>query len=307
MESEKQKEVLEETMTEDQEGEENEEEIPVEEVADSLDTIEEETEDDDNTLSFSKKLPHLQAYRDKKLRKRLLLLVLIFLVPLIGSVYYISPLSNLSKVEVGKVSQVTPDSILASAELKVGERLWPQFFKRKETEKRVTAANPRIQKTVISLQNWNQFAIQIKEYDEVAYLVKGNQYLPILENGAIVQEPIKKIENHHIILEDFSKETMILDTLNEYAKLPVEIQDSISQIKLSPSKKNDELLTLFMNDGNQVFVNISDFSKQMKYYLQVAKEMKEKGIIDMEVGIYTYPYAEKEEEMTENSQTDESF
>lgn len=299
--------MLEEPITEDEVIEESEDDAPVKEVVDSLDTTEEEESDDDNVLSFSKKLPHLQAYRDKKLRKRLLLLVLIFVVPLFGSVYYISPLSNLSKVEVGKVSRVTPKSILAFADLKVGERLWPQFFKRQEIAAKVTQANPRIKKTTISLENWNQLVIQIKEYEEVAYLVKGNHYLPILENGSIVQEPIKKIENHHIILEGFSKETMILDTLKAYAQLPVEIQDSISQIKLSPSKKNDELLTLFMNDGNQVFVNISDFSKQMKYYLQVAKEMKEKGIIDMEVGIYTYPYTEKEEEMTENSQTDESF
>ena len=272
-----------------------------------IDGEEEPLNSENKLLSFSKKLPNLQAYRDKKLRKRLILLVLLFSVPLAGSLYYISPLSNLSAVQVEAQQKVTKETILKTADFAIGERLWPQFFNRQEIAKKVTTENPRIKKTTITLKDWNKFAIQVKEYEEVAYLVKGNQYLPILENGKIVQEPIKKIDNRHVILESFSKESQILATLKEYEKLPTEIQNSISQIKRTPSKKNDELITLFMNDGNQVFVNISDFSKQMKYYLQVAKEMKDKGVIDMEVGIYTYPYAEKEEETTESSQSEESF
>jgi len=35
-------------------------------------------------------------------------------------------------------------------------------------------------------------------------------------------------------------------------------------------------------------------SSQMKYYPQVAKEMDEKGVIDMEVGIFAYPYQTSE-------------
>ena len=34
----------------------------------------------------------------------------------------------------------------------------------------------------------------------------------------------------------------------------------------------------------------SNMASQMKYYPQVVKDMDEKGIIDMEVGIFAYPY-----------------
>lgn len=237
----------------------------------------------------------------------MLFIVSIFLIPLAGASYYISPLSNLSGVKVKVQENVPKEKILASADFSIGERLWPQFFNRQVAAEKVTKENPRIKSTTVSLENWNHLLIEVNEFAEVAYLVKGNQYLPILENGKIIQEPIKNIDNRYVILEGFSKEPVILETIEEYEKLPSEIQDSISQIKLTPSEKNAELMTLFMNDGNQVFVNISDFSKQMKYYLQVAKEMKEKGIVDMEVGIYTYPYSKKEEEKTENSQTEESY
>ena len=45
-----------------------------------------------------------------------------------------------------------------------------------------------------------------------------------------------------------------------------------------------------MNDGNRVIVNISDLSEKMAYYSQVAEQMDKPGIVDMEVGIFSYPY-----------------
>ncbi|MBA0948564.1 cell division protein FtsQ, partial [Enterococcus gallinarum] len=61
-------------------------------------------------------------------------------------------------------------------------------------------------------------------------------------------------------------------------------------------ESNKNLIQLNMNDGNQVIVNIQNLASQMKYYPQVAKEMKEKGVIDMEVGIFSYPYSESKKE-----------
>ena len=48
-----------------------------------------------------------------------------------------------------------------------------------------------------------------------------------------------------------------------------------------------------MNDGNRVIVNISDLSEKMAYYSQVAEQMDKPGIVDMEVGIFSYPYEKK--------------
>ena len=65
-----------------------------------------------------------------------------------------------------------------------------------------------------------------------------------------------------------------------------------------------------MNDGNKVLVSINDLGSKMKYYPQIAKEMSDKGIrgiVDMEAGIYSYPYTENSttEDATQNS-TDQS-
>ncbi len=261
----------------------------------------------DKPFSFSDHLPNFKAYRDKKLRKRLLILVVIFLVPLLGSLYYISPLSKVSAVVVAENPLTPKEALIESSQIVKNERLWPQFFARQRIATAIEKANPRVKKATITLQQWNQLHLHVEEYSESAYLVKGNAYLPILENGTILQEPQKEVTKGRVIVENFTDETLILETLKQYKELPEEIQDAISQITYAPSKNNEELLTIFMNDGNQVIVGISKLADHMKYYLQVAKEMSEKGVIDMEVGIYSYSYPSNETEKEENTEPSESF
>ena len=261
----------------------------------------------DKPFSFSDHLPNFKAYRDKKLRKRLLILVVIYLVPLLGSLYYISPLSKVSAVVVAENPLTPKEALIESSQIVKNERLWPQFFARQRIATAIEKANPRVKKATITLQQWNQLHLHVEEYSESAYLVKGNDYLPILENGTILQEPQKEVTKGRVIVENFTDETLILETLKQYKELPEEIQDAISQITYAPSKNNEELLTIFMNDGNQVIVGISKLADHMKYYLQVAKEMSEKGVIDMEVGIYSYPYPSNETEKEENTEPSESF
>lgn len=261
----------------------------------------------DKPFSFSDHLPNFKAYRDKKLRKRLLILVVTFLVPLLGSLYYISPLSKVSAVVVAENPLTPKEALIESSQIVKNERLWPQFFARQRIATAIEKANPRVKKATITLQQWNQLHLHVEEYSESAYLVKGNDYLPILENGTILQEPQKEVTKGRVIVENFTDETLILETLKQYKELPEEIQDAISQITYAPSKKNEELLTIFMNDGNQVIVGISKLADHMKYYLQVAKEMSEKGVIDMEVGIYSYSYPSNETEEEENTESSESF
>lgn len=261
----------------------------------------------DKPFSFSDHLPNFKAYRDKKLRKRLLILVVIFLVPLLGSLYYISPLSKVSAVVVAENPLTPKEALIESSQIVKNERLWPQFFARQRIATAIEKANPRVKKATITLQQWNQLHLHVEEYSESAYLVKGNDYLPILENGTILQEPQKEVTKGRVIVENFTDETLILETLKQYKELPEEIQDAISQITYAPSKKNEELLTIFMNDGNQVIVGISKLADHMKYYLQVAKEMSGKGVIDMEVGIYSYSYPSNETEKEENTKSSESF
>ncbi|MGH2251949.1 cell division protein FtsQ/DivIB, partial [Enterococcus faecalis] len=61
----------------------------------------------------------------------------------------------------------------------------------------------------------------------------------------------------------------------------------------------------YMIVGNRVIVNISDLSRKMGYYSQVAEQMDKPGIVDMQVGIFSYPY-EKESEETGSEVAEDS-
>lgn len=271
-------------------------ELEEEEELEDLEEIEEVTEEEeiDERVSFADRLPKIKEYRSKKLYQRLILLILLFLIPLLGTLYYISPLSKVADITVVGNQKVPAESILNESNLKRDESLWTQFLNRRQTVKQIKEKAPRVEDASIRIVHWNQLQISVTEYQEVAWLVKGKEYLPILASGYIIQEPQKEAGQDKVIFEGFTDEKVILRTLRAYDNLPKEIQEGISQVKYAPSKSNDQLLNLYMNDGNQVIVNISNMSSQMKYYPQVAKEMDEKGVIDMEVGIFAYLYQTSE-------------
>lgn len=257
------------------------------------------------TDSFADTLPKIKQQRSSVLYRRLGLIIVILLIPLFAALYYVSPLSKLSQISVAGTEAVKPQDIINSSGFKTGADMWPQYFDRAQNEAAIKQANPRIKSVSLGIERLNQFHLKVTEYPEVALLAKNDQYHPILANGKVLDETMKNPTENMPILEDFDSDKKILTVLQEYQKLSQEIRKGISQIKYSPSDSNKELLTIFMNDQNQVIVNISNLSKQMKYYPQVAKDLDGKGVIDMEVGIYSYKYqdetSESGEEGTETS------
>ncbi|MGM0123698.1 cell division protein FtsQ [Enterococcus sp. AZ194] len=288
-----------------------------EEEETSEDVTEDNVEDDDESLkikqhengpingSFADRLPQLKKQRNTVLYRRLTLIICILIIPLLFFLYYVSPLSKLNKVVISGNDHVNAEEILSDSKFVSGDRLWEQYWARGVAEETIEKNFPRVKSAKITLDGLNNLKIQIFEYKEAALLSQKKGYYPIMENGAIVKEKVDKPTASLPILENFTDEGKIKDLLEEYKNIPEEIQKSISQIKYAPRKNNDELLEIFMNDGNQILVNISNLSQQIVYYPQVSKEMKEKGIIDMEVGIFSSPY-KNESSDENNSQTNES-
>lgn len=265
--------------------------VPIDKPADTTDDLEEE-------LPFFDRLP-----KDRKLYQRMGLLIGMFLLPLIVLGYYISPFSRLAGVRVENNEHVSKAAIEKTVSLQVGENLWPQYFERQAKVAQLKKKEARIKNATITFNGANRFVINVTEYKEVAFLEHNGKYSPIIENGQIMPVDQKKATGDLPILENFKGSKRILAVLSRYKKLSEEIQQGISQIKFAPTTENDELLQIFMNDGNQVLVSITELDQKMKYYPQVVKQMnkaKMQGVVDMEAGIYSYPYPN--EKKTKSSQ-----
>lgn len=277
------------------------EELLVEE-ADLLDYEEIEHKKDGGPYngSFIDRLPNLKNYRNKVLYKRLSLIISILLIPLLFLIYYVSPLSKLEGVSVSGNEVVSKEEILKDTQLALKQHIWGQYWQRQSYIDHLKKEQPRIKSATIGFSSVNTFDLSVTEYKEIALILTDGKYSPVIEDGTVLDEIVESPTKNLPILEGFTDSTKIKDLAKEYNKLSTELQKAISEIKYTPRNTNQNLIQLNMNDGNQVIVNITNLATQMNFYAQVASEMEENGVIDMEVGIFSYPYSNNSEEAQED-------
>jgi cell division protein FtsQ len=253
--------------------------------------------------SFSDRLPNVKKVRNKRLYRRLIFIVSVLMFSVLIMLYFVSTYSKLNAVEVTGNYHIDSQIIIKDSKLVQHDSLWEQFFNRKKTVAAIIKKQPRVKEANIFLSGINNLKIKITEYQVVALEAENGVYHPVLENGVILSDAIKTVENNKPILESFTDPELVKEFVASYNKLPDELKQGISEIKYTPSNANEELVNLYMNDKNRVIVNISQLNEKMKYYSQVAQQMSAPGVIDMEVGIFSYPY---ESQSTQDSQTDSS-
>ncbi|WP_347401563.1 cell division protein FtsQ/DivIB [Candidatus Enterococcus ikei] len=254
--------------------------------------------------SFADRLPKIKKVRNKRLYRRLTLIVSVFLIAIVIVLYFVSPLSKLGNIGVTGNEAVDSQKIIVQSKLEKGKSLWEQFGDRDIYEKKIERQLPRVKKATILLSGINSFNIKIEEYKVVALESIENVFHPILENGKILPEEMKAPVSGMPVFQNFKDQSIIKNLMNSYNKLPEDIKQNISEIRYAPSNANKELINLHMKDANQVIVNISQLEEKMAYYTKVASQMEKPGIIDMEVGIFSYPFNNEpaEEGVEESSQ-----
>lgn len=265
------------------------------EITSQEEDVESEPVDSENSKkktyeSFADRLPNIKKIRNKRLYRRLTLIISIFVVAIVIALYFVSPLSKLGAITVTGNQSVDSQKIIQQSKLVEGDSLWGQFNDRKIYEEKIERQLPRIKKASISLNGINSFKIAVEEYKIIALESSNGEYHPILENGKILSEKSSTPESGLPIFANFKDQTIIKNLMNSYNQLPENIKQNISEIRYSPSNVNKELVNLQMKDTNVVIVNISQMVEKMAYYDKVASQMDKHGTVDMEVGIFSYPF-----------------
>lgn len=245
-------------------------------------------------VSMEDKLPRLKELRRKKMYRRLYTLIFLFSFAIFLIVYFISPFSRIETISVVGANEVTDQAVIDASRLKSGDSLWSNFFERKKIAKKIENQLEQVKSATLQFDGLNSFKIAVKEYKTVAYLAKDNEYHNILENGKIVKESRKVSIGNPPIFVDFKEGPALDEMILQYSQLSTNIKNSISEIQFTQSDSDDYLITLNMNDGNQVVASIPSFAEQMAYYPDAVKKTDgQKGIINMEVGIFFKAFEEK--------------
>ncbi len=230
------------------------------------------------------------AKRKRELRRRLTVLMTFFVLAILVTTYFISPYSKLGQVHIVGANAEDVSALVTDTNFKTNKNLLVQYFQRAKALKKMKEKNPQIKTANLKIENINQFSIKVVNYKTIAYEQEGDVYHPILENAVILKTTVAKKEDNFLIFKNFKSDKSFKNLIAAIRNLDKDITDNITNVMATPSKSNSHLITLNMKDGNQVIASTVDFKSKIIYYPKVAAQMSEKGIIDMEAGIFSYPF-----------------
>ncbi|CAJ1228571.1 cell division protein FtsQ/DivIB [Lactiplantibacillus xiangfangensis] len=241
-------------------------------------------------LRIGDKLPKLKTQRRRLVVKRAALLISLFLMGIVIAGYFISPLSHVQQVKVSGTDGLTVKQVTRATKIQPGVSIWAVIGHDQRTSHQAKQQNPQIGKVTTKLVGLNQIHIKVNEIRVAGYLVDGNHYQRVLENGLILKTSYLQPGGGSPIYANFKSGARLEKMIAQYAKLPSAVKHAISEIKFAPTTSNPQRIHLYMNDGNEVYATISTFASKMTYYPGIVAKMKTKGIINLEVGAYSYSF-----------------
>ncbi|MFC6180103.1 cell division protein FtsQ/DivIB [Lactiplantibacillus daowaiensis] len=241
-------------------------------------------------LRIGDKLPKLKLQRRKLVTKRATLLISLFLVGMVIAGYFISPFSHVQTVHVTGTEQLTARQVQTATKIEPGTSIWAVIGHDTTTSQQARRTNQQIGSVKTKLVGLNTVTVKIHEIRIAGYLVTGDTYQRVLENGTIMTSKVSQPSGTYPIYANFKSGSRLQTMIKQYAKLPAAVKHNISEIKFTPNKANPERVHLYMNDGNEVYATITTFASKMSYYAGIAAKMKQAGVINLEVGAYSYSF-----------------
>lgn len=223
-------------------------------------------------------------------------LLIVFSLIILVSSYFISPLSRIQKFVIRGNEGVVEQEVLAASNLKMNQSIFDVWHHENKTAKKIERL-PQVQHAEVALKNWNEVHVKLYEHKTVAYMPKGEKYRRVLENGVILNTAYVHSIGNQPLLNHFKEGKALDKMIAELEKLDPNVLHMISEIEYLPEHANPLFVQVFMNNGNRVLASIPEFSEKMNYYPEMVKLTdNQKGIFDMEVGVYFIPFLQYEKE-----------
>lgn len=236
------------------------------------------------------KLPRLRHQRNRKLVRRLTILLTVFGIVILAMVYLVSPLSHIATVHVTGADALSTKQVQRALQLKPGDSIFKVVGHERRLAQQAPKRNSRLKHVQITFQQPNRVKATVVEYITAGYVMRQGQYYEVLENGVVSQQSVTQPESGTPVYGNFTSAKRLHRMILQYAQLTASTKGNISEIQDSPTKADPDRVHLFMNDGNEVYAKIATFATKMAYYPGIASKMKQKGVINLEVGAYSAPF-----------------
>lgn len=246
------------------------------------------------TAPIGSKLPNLKKQRHWATALRATSLIVIFGVVLLTMVYLVAPVSKIDQIKVTGNKQVDRQSVLAATKVHQGDFMWQTWWHSNQINVVGQKANPEIKRVRVKVVGLQTIKLVVDENKIVGFLKQNNYYYPILASGHVKQNKLLQPQNGQPVYDGFKSKQALQKTISQYSKLSATIRTGVSEIKFQPTKTDNQRLRLFMNDGNEVLIKYSKLTKKMPYYPSIAHSMSDNGVVNLELGAYSYSYGSPE-------------
>lgn len=241
---------------------------------------------------ISTEAAHLNSVRRVANRHRLLSILIPFSLILLFALYIVSPLSQVKTVEVVGNDELSKQAVMNATGVRPGRYMYGLIDQQKKIEQQAKTANHQVASVKIRLVGWRKLRLTVTENKILGLIIVHGQQRYLLTNGSWA--PVSGRVPNDVTYENFNGHVKELQqTARQLGKLPRSIRQGISTVRYSPTKVNPQRIKLFMNDGNTVLLTKNNLAEKMNYYPSIASQMNGNGVVDLQVGAYSYNYGDK--------------
>ncbi|CAM2823785.1 cell division protein FtsQ/DivIB [Fructilactobacillus fructivorans] len=235
-------------------------------------------------------IPGIRRQQRRQLIKGFLPILLAFSIIALISLYFVLPYSRISEIKVQTDRQLADANINKQIPFQAGDSLFMVKRNQSKAQQYVLNHNAEVKKIDFVFTHHNQLNVKVMGYSDPEYALRNGKYYPVYPSGNISNQAVKiKKLDDVCVLSGFNQKEEIKNVLKQYKNIKPPIRNQIKELQSATTKSNPERIKIVMKDGNEVYVKTSTMAEKMAYYPSIAKTLKQKSVINMEVGAYSYP------------------
>ncbi|MCQ9210084.1 cell division protein FtsQ/DivIB [Granulicatella seriolae] len=218
------------------------------------------------------------------------LLILIFSVILFWTIYLISPLAKVHSVVVTGIRQTSESELTNQLGIVPQETIWQVLASQSKINQQVKSTLPKVSSLKIMVQGINTLVVEVVENPAVARYASQGKSFEILADATSIEVSSLQTSQDYPLLKDFTDQSKVETLAKQLAMVEPNVLAMVSEITYSKSGTNANAIRMDMKDGRVVKADLTNLGSKLNYYPQIQKEIgNQKGIIDMEIGVYFTP------------------
>ncbi|MFQ6794040.1 MAG: cell division protein FtsQ/DivIB [Thomasclavelia sp.] len=226
-----------------------------------------------------------------KRRKRKRILVMIVIVIILIIAFFISDYSRLQSIKVIGNEKVTTEEIIAASNIEL-HRDFTFFTDLSEAEKAIEKTS-LIKDATVTKDLFGKVTIRVDECEPIGQAnINGILY--------VVSQTGRVIKNESGSLAGFVQRCPLISNFDEahfkalakqFAKLPTQVINQVSEVKYAPEGVVETRVELLMDDGKVLYALYDDMAKQLadNNYSAIMEKFPDQKYYDL-CGKYVYAY-----------------